>query len=57
MKSSSLDEKKLEGFGFGLFVGDGLCSFGRGHRTLGASTKNEFFDSSFYWKLDYNVSL
>jgi len=43
MKSSSLDEKKLEGFGFGLFVGDGLCSFGRGHRTLGDQHKERIF--------------
>ena len=53
--------KELESFGFGFFVGDvmsgvGLRIFGWDYLALGLNHKRQFFDSSFYWKLGYNVS-
>jgi len=29
---------------------------GQGHRALGVKPMTQFFDSKFYWKLDYHSS-
>jgi len=50
----------LEGLLF--FVGDVISGIdldflSRGHWALSPNRKSHFFDSSFYWKLGYNLSL
>jgi len=40
-----------------MSCGIGLNNFGRGHRTLEHNRKSQLFDSSFYWKLGYNLHL
>jgi len=40
-----------------VISGVGLGLFSRGHRALGTNRKSQFFDSSFWWKLGYNLIL
>ena len=55
------NEKYQKVLDFVSFVGDisgvGFRSFGSGYLAVGPNCKSEFFDSSFYWKLGYNLSI
>jgi len=52
--------KKMESFGFQIFVGDVISGVDLGHfrpRLLVLNRKSQLFESSLYWNVGYNLSL